>query len=163
MLFRLEPSSPCCATSGNADWSALRRSHHAVMLTVMVAAIFLTPRMPSAGEPYWALVVHGGNTTHATYDRGMLRVEFRHSRHPAGDALHYERQVPSGQAAWPDRQMSQQEPSVLYQSMPEQTAAAAIARLDDRGYWQFYCRNTGKGYFEVLKSGPVYASTRIDH
>ena len=33
-----------------------------------------------------------------------------------------------------------------------------IRQLNDRGYWRFYCRNTGKGYFEVLKSNGVSAS-----
>ena len=124
--------------------------------------ILLTPRIQHADEPYWALIVHGGNTTHASYDNGMLRVEFRHSPHPAGNPLHYERQVPAGQAAWPDRSMSPQEPSVLFQQTTEDAAALAIERLDGRGYWQFYCRNSGKGYFEVLKSGAVSASIQID-
>jgi hypothetical protein len=124
--------------------------------------ILLTASVPGAEAPYWALIVHGGNTTHASYDKGVLRVEFRHSRHPAGDSLHYERQVPSGQAAWPDRPLSAEEPSVLFQRMPPDAAAQAIEQLDGRGYWRFYCRNTGNGYFEVLKSGPVSASIRFD-
>jgi hypothetical protein len=30
------------------------------------------------------------------------------------------------------------------------------------GYWRFFCRNTGAGYFEVSRSEAAYASVRID-
>ena len=117
----------------------------------------------SIGVPqYWGLIVHGGNTTHASYNKGVLRVEFRHSRSPAGDALHYEAQLPEGQAAWPDRPLSPQEPSVLFQTMPPTAAAEAMAQLAGSGYWEFFCRNTGKGYFDVSTSKSVHSSTRID-
>ena len=70
--------------------------------------------------------------------------------------------APDGQAAWPDRPMTPQEPSVLYQTMSPAAAAEAIERLDGRGYWQFYRRNTGKGYFDVSTSKSVHSSMRID-
>jgi hypothetical protein len=60
--------------------------------------VFLMVGSLRADDTYWGLIVHGGGTTHALYNNGVLRVEFRHSRHPAGDSLHYENQVPSGQA-----------------------------------------------------------------
>jgi hypothetical protein len=71
-----------------------------------------------ADETYYGLIVHGGGTTQTSYEAGILRVEFRHASHPAGGSLSYERQVPRGTAAWPDRLMSPQEPSVLLQKMP---------------------------------------------
>lgn len=58
--------------------------------------------------------------------------------------------------------MSPQEPSVLRQRMPEAQAAKVMEHLNGGGYWEFYCRNTGKGYFEVSTSKLVQASTRID-
>ena len=126
--------------------------------SVALVLVLLAPGAPSAEAPFYALIVHGGNTTRASYDKGMLRVEFRHSKHPAGGPVNYDEQVPSGQAAWPDRPLSPQEPSVLFQQMPSAEAMKVIRQLNDHGYWRFYCRNTGKGYFEVLKSNGVSAS-----
>ena len=134
-----------------------RRATSAVS-SVGLVLMLLAPGMPSAEAPYYALIVHGGNTTRASYDKGMLRVEFRHSKHSAGGPVNYDEQVPSGQAAWPDRPLSPQEPSVLFQQMPVAEAMKVIHQLNERGYWKFYCRNTGKGYLEVLKSNGVSAS-----
>ena len=126
--------------------------------SVALVLMLFAPGTPSADAPFYALIVHGGNTTRASYDKGMLRVEFRHSKHPAGGPVNYDEQVPSGQAAWPDRPLSPQEPSVLLQPMPLAEAMKIVHQLNAGGYWKFYCRNTGKGYFEVQKSNAVSAS-----
>ena len=81
---------------------------------VLAVAATVSINANAGNGPYWGLIVHGGNTTRTSYKDGVLRVEFRHSRYPAGDSLHYEQQVPRGQAAWPDRPMSPKEPSVLF-------------------------------------------------
>lgn len=129
---------------------------------IAVGLLFLAGPSPCVAADYWGLIVHGGGTTRASYDKGVLQVEFRHSRHPAGGPLDYEKQVPRGQAAWPDRPMSPQEPSVLRQQMPEAQAAKVMEHLNGGGYSEFYCRNTGKGFFDVSTSKLVRASTRID-
>jgi hypothetical protein len=146
---------------GIPAWNVWRaaRAARALLATVLLS---LTSPAPGAPADYWGLIVHGGGTTRTSYDKGVLQVEFRHSRHPAGGPLDYEKQVPRGQAAWPDRPMSPQEPSVLRQRMPEAQAAKVMEHLNGGGYWEFYCRNTGKGYFEVSTSKLVQASTRID-
>ena len=131
-----------------------------MLLTAIL--VFLTPRLLRADEPYWGLIVHGGNTTHTSYDNGILRVEFRHSQHPAGSPFNYERQVPRGQAAWPDRPLSPNEPSVLLQKMSEADASNIMEHLNSGGYWEFYCRNTGKGFFEVSNSKMVRSAVRFD-
>jgi hypothetical protein len=47
--------------------------------------------------------------------------------------------------------------------MSERDATTVIARLrQNGGYWKFFCRNTGQGYFEVSRSEATYASVRID-
>jgi hypothetical protein len=58
--------------------------------------------------------------------------------------------------------MSPQEPSVLLQKLPGPEAARIIDHLNGRGYWMFYCHNTGSGTFEVLKSNEVSASIKFD-
>jgi hypothetical protein len=88
-----------------------------ILITTTLA--ILMPQPLRADETYYGLIVHGGGTTHTSYEAGILRVAFRHSSHPAGDSLSYESQVPRGTAAWPDRLMSPQEPSVLLQKMPQ--------------------------------------------
>jgi hypothetical protein len=52
--------------------------------------------------------------------------------------------------------MSPQEPSVLFQKMSEANAMEVKRRLDGCGYWEFWCQNTGKGFFEVSESRAVY-------
>jgi hypothetical protein len=143
--------------------TAKQRKIDGLYLLATVVLAFLMMESLRADDTYWGLIVHGGGTTHASYDNGVLRVEFRHSLHPAGDSLHYESQVPAGQAAWPDRSMSPNEPSVLLQRVSEDEAARIIEHLNARGYWEFYCRNTGKGFFDVSHSKLVRASVRIDY
>ena len=56
-----------------------------------------------------------------------------------------------------------QEPLTLKQKMTPEQAKPAIERLrQNGGYWKFYCRNTGAGYFEVSRSEAAYASVKID-
>lgn len=128
----------------------------------------MRPRSPSvtdearaADSLFFGLIVHGGTATYDA-DKGSLRVEFRRTRSPAGAAENWENQLPRGAAAWPDRPLSPQEPSVLFQKMSYNDAMPIIQTLRDGGYWKFYCQNTGQGYFDVLKSYRVYASVRID-
>jgi hypothetical protein len=58
--------------------------------------------------------------------------------------------------------MSPQEPSVLLQKMPAADAMKAKEQLDGGGYWEFWCRNTGQGSFEVLKFKAISSSVRLD-
>jgi hypothetical protein len=126
-----------------------------VYIFIATVLLFLAPRLLRADDTYWGLIVHGGKTS---YNNGILQVEFRHSPHSAGQPLSYERNVPRGTAAWPDRPMSPQEPSVLFQKMSEGDAMEAKRRLDRGGYWEFWCQNTGKGFFVVNESKGVYAA-----
>jgi hypothetical protein len=116
-----------------------------------------------AQGPFYALIVNGSTNLNVDYDGGYLIVRFRRTLKPAGPPSSYARNVPPGAAAWPDRPLNNKEPLMLKQKMPPQQAEVAIQRLrQNGGFWKFYCRNTGAGYFEVSRSEAAYASVRID-
>ena len=111
-----------------------------------------------------ALIVNGSPKLLISYDGNYFLVRgFRRTLRAAGASSGYVRNVPPGTAAWPDRPLNAQEPLTLKQRMTPEQAKPAIERLrQNGGYWKFYCRNTGAGYFEVSRSEPAYASVRID-
>lgn len=130
-----------------------------VALVVLVAAQTLL----SGEAPFYPLIVNGSSNLNVDYDGGYLIVRFRRTRNPAGQSSSYTRNVPPGSAAWADRPLNNQEPLMLKQKLSPQRAEEAIQRLrQNGGFWKFYCRNSGKGYFEVSKSEAAYASVRID-
>jgi hypothetical protein len=117
----------------------------------------------SAQAPFYPLIVNGSSNLKVDYADGYLVVRFRRTRNGAGQPSTYARNVPPGSAAWVDRPLNAQEPLMLRQKLSSQRADEAFQRLrQNGGFWKFYSRNTGKGYFEVSKSEPAYASVRID-
>lgn len=133
--------------------------------SVLLALIFLLAGSTHsmAQEKFFALIVNGSTNLNVDYDDGYLIVRFRRTLKPAGPPTSYARNVPPGTAAWPDRPLNNQEPLMLKQKMPPKQAEVAIQRLrQNGGYWKFYCRNTGAGYFDVSRSEAAYASGRID-
>jgi len=137
--------------------------------TLLMAFLGLTtvltmgaPRV-SAQEGFFPLIVNGSRNLDATYDKGILVVRFHRTRKGAGSPTTYVQNVPPGSAAWVDRPLNNQEPIELRQRMSEQRAAQALERLKQNGgYWKFFCRNTGNGFFEVSRSERTNASVRID-
>ena len=127
--------------------------------------LFVVIQQPafSAEAPYYPLIVNGSTNLNVDYDSGYLVVKFRPTRNGAGQPGTYTRNVPPGSGAWVDRPLNSKEPLMLKQKLSAQRAEQAIERLHQNGgFWKFYCRNTGKGYFEVSKSEAAYASVKID-
>ena len=135
-----------------------------IYLSVLfVLILLLAGQTHSAQGPFYALIVNGSTNLNVDYEDGYLIVRFRRTLKPAGPPSSYVRNLPPGTAAWPDRPLNNQEPLMLKQKMTAQRAEAAIQRLrQNGGFWKFYCRNTGAGYFEVSRSEAAYASVRID-
>jgi hypothetical protein len=139
----------------------VNRRHVFALLALMGVLAGHAPA--DAQGPFYALIVNGSPNLNMNYDGDYLIVRFRRTTRPAGAPTSYVRNVPPGTAAWPDRPLNVQEPLMLKQRMSPQQAEAAFQRLrQNGGYWKFYCRNTGTGYFEVSRSEPTYASVRID-
>lgn len=132
--------------------------------TLIALSVLLIGRpLLMADGPFYALVVNGSPALNVNYENGYLVVRFRRTLKPAGQPANYVRNLPPGSAAWVDRPLNNQEPAMLKQKLTPARAEAAIQRLQQNGgFWKFYCRNTGKGYFEVSKSEAAYASVRID-
>jgi hypothetical protein len=110
-----------------------------------------------ADPPGWfPLIVRGGGGLSVTYQGGTLTVRFRKSPVAAGPPARYDR-MPSGSGAWVDRPVNDAEPDVLMQQMSQNAAsnARSVLRNDGR-FWQFVCRNTNVGHFEVLRSEAVH-------
>jgi hypothetical protein len=157
-LVCVTPETRAQAASDNAQASARR-------------AVSAPAPAPAAGQDnssaegrFFALIVNGSPNLLINYDGTHLFVRgFRRTVRAAGAPSGYVRNVPPGTAAWPDRPLNGQEPLTLKQRMSPEQAKPAIERLQQNGgYWKFYCRNTGAGYFEVSRSEPAYASVRID-
>src|SRR6266566_1376052 len=113
--------------------------------------------------PGWfPLIVRGGHGVSATYDGSTLTVQFRKSSVAAGNPTTY-RNMPFGSAAWVDRPLNDAEPFALRQQMNGTDAESAIEvlRINDR-FWNFVCRNTNTGHFEVLRSEPAFMQVPID-
>ncbi len=127
------------------------------------AALSFAPKTSFAQEPFYPLIVNGSTNMKLDYSNGTLVVQFRRTLRAAGQPSGYVHNVPPGSASWVDRPLNNQEPLMLRQQMTSQQAETAIQRLQQNGgYWRFFCRNTGKGYFEVSRSEAAYASVRID-
>lgn len=112
--------------------------------------------------PGWfPLIVRGGRGVDATHDGGTLTVRFHRSPVAAGNPTTYGR-MPHGSGAWVDRPLNDAEPLVLQQPMDEGDAdsAMSVLRINDR-FWNFVCRNTDTGHFEVLRSEPAFMQVKI--
>jgi hypothetical protein len=132
-------------------------------LALALAFLALGEARPLAQGPFYALIVNGSNSLDVDYNAGFLTVRFRRTLHAAGPSTSYTRTVPPGAAAWPDRPLNDREPLMLRQRMSSEQAEIVIQRLrQNGGYWKFFCRNTGAGYFEVSRSEAAYASVRFD-
>jgi len=113
--------------------------------------------------PGWfPLIVRGGRGATATHDGATLTVRFHKAPVAAGTPPTYGR-MPHGSGAWVDRPLNDDEPVILTQQMDAEEAADVIAvlRIQDR-FWNFVCRNTNTGSFEVLRSEPAFMQVRID-
>src|SRR5262245_50522174 len=135
------------------------------LLTILLGlTIALATEAPAVvAQEYYPLIVNGSRNLDATYDNGYLVVRFHRTRSGAGSPSTYVKNVPPGSAAWVDRPLNNDEPIELRQRMNEQLAAEALDRLKQNGgYWKFFCRNTGRGYFEVSRSEKANAMIRID-
>jgi hypothetical protein len=134
-----------------------------VMCVLMVLAVLCATRgVASAQGQYYPRIVNGSTNLEAYYDAGYLIVRFRKSRNAASTPSTYTRLAP-GNAAWVDRPLNANEPTMLKQRMTAQQATGAIERLrQNGGFWRFYCRTNPAGYFEVSRSEAAYASVRID-
>ena len=142
-----------------------RISRVRALITLLALIIVLAGQTHSSAEgPFYALIVNGSPNLLINYDGNYLFVRrFRRTVRAAGAPSGYVRNVPPGTAAWPDRPLNGQEPLTLKQKMTPEQAKPAIERLrQNGGYWKFYCRNTGAGYFEVSRSEATYASVKID-
>ncbi len=142
-----------------------RISRVRALITLLALIIVLAGQTHSSAEgPFYALIVNGSPNLLINYDGNHLFVRgFRRTVRAAGAPSGYVRNVPPGTAAWPDRPLNGQEPLTLKQKMTPEQAKPAIERLrQNGGYWKFYCRNTGAGYFEVSRSEATYASVKID-
>jgi hypothetical protein len=129
---------------------------------VALAVSYAMLDIASAQGNYYPLIVNGSTSLQASYDSGYLVVRFRKSRNAAGKPSNYTKLAP-GSAAWVDRPLNPNEPTMLKQRMTEQQATAAIDRLrQNGGFWRFYCRFNPAGYFDVSRSEAAYASVRID-
>jgi hypothetical protein len=113
--------------------------------------------------PGWfPLIVRGGQGVTTKYDGSTLTVQFRKARIAAGSPTTFGR-MPFGSAAWVDRPLNDAEPFVLRQQMSGTDAQSAIdvLRINER-FWNFVCRNTNTGHFEVLRSEPAFKQVIID-
>ena len=135
------------------------------LLTIVLAlSVLIAEATPSSAQgPFYPLIVNGSPTLNVDYADGYLLVRFRRTVRGAGQPSTYVRNVRPGTAAWVDRPLNSEEPVMLKQKMSPAEAEAAIQRLrQNGGYWRFYCKNTGAGYFEVSRSEAAYASVKID-
>ena len=151
------------ATSRSSNRNRISRVR--ALITLLALIIVLAGQTHSSAEgPFYALIVNGSPNLLINYDGNHLFVRgFRRTVRAAGAPSGYVRNVPPGTAAWPDRPLNGQEPLTLKQKMTPDQAKPAIERLrQNGGYWKFYCRNTGAGYFEVSRSEAAYASVKID-
>lgn len=136
--------------------------HRIPRIMIFLAVCYAVVDVASAQGNYYPLVVNGSNSLQVSYDSGYLVVRFRKSRNAAGKPSTYTKLVP-GSAAWVDRPLNPNEPTMLKQRMTEQQATTAIDRLrQNGGFWRFYCRFNPAGYFDVSRSEAAYASVRID-
>ena len=112
--------------------------------------------------PGWfPLIVRGGGGVNPTYeDDGTVTVQFRKSSHAAGNPTEYDN-LGAGTAAWVDRPLNDDEPSVLRQQMNDAAVTELIQVLRGGGWWKFVCRNTNAGYFEVLRSERTSAQSNL--
>ena len=111
---------------------------------------------------FFPLIVRGGGGGVTTdYEGNTLMVQFRKSRVAAGDPTTYDR-MPVGAAAWVDRPLHDDEPSVLKQQMNESDATETMEILRGGGFWKFVCRNTFAGEFEVFRSERAFAEVKVD-
>jgi hypothetical protein len=142
-------------------WNFVRRSVFlAVGVTLLLA---MQARRVHAQGDFYALIVNGSPSLNVTYDHGYLIVHFRRTLRGAGQPTGYIHNVPPGSAAWVDRPLNDREPLVLRQQMSDGEAGEAVNRLKQSGgYWKFFCRNTGHGYFEVSRSERTNAAIRFD-
>ena len=109
---------------------------------------------------FFPLIVRGRGGIIADYEGGTLTVQFRKSRRAAGKPTSYN-DMAEGSAAWVDRPLHDDEPSVLKQQMNEADAATTIETLRGGGFWKFVCRNTFAGEFEVFRSERAYAEANL--
>jgi hypothetical protein len=131
-------------------------------IMVALAVSSATLDVASAQGNYYPLIVNGSTSLQASYDSGYLVVRFRRSRNAAGKPSTYTKLAP-GSAAWVDRPLNANEPTMLKQKMTEEQATQAMDRLrQNGGFWRFYCRTNPAGYFEVSRSQAAYASVPID-
>ena len=105
---------------------------------------------------FFPLIVRGRGGIIADYEGGTLTVQFRKSRVAAGNPTSYNNMA-EGSAAWVDRPLHDDEPSVLKQQMNDADAAKTMEQLREGGFWKFVCRNTFAGDFEVFRSEPTSA------
>jgi hypothetical protein len=109
---------------------------------------------------FFPLIVRGRGGIIADYEGGTLTVQFRKSRVAAGNPTSYNNMA-EGSAAWVDRPLHDDEPSVLKQQMNDADAANTIETLRGGGFWKFVCRNTFAGDFEVFRSEPTSAEFNL--
>ena len=110
---------------------------------------------------FFPLIVRGRGGIIADYEGGTLTVQFRKSRHAAGEPTSYGNMA-EGSAAWVDRPLHDDEPSVLKQQMNDADATKTMdTLLREGGFWKFVCRNTFAGEFEVFRSEPTSAEYKL--
>lgn len=109
---------------------------------------------------FFPLIVRGRGGIITDYDGGALTVRFRRSRRAAGRPTSYN-DMAEGSAAWVDRPLHDDEPTVLKQQMDDADAATTIQQLREGGFWMFLCRNTFAGEFEVFRSEPTSAEFNL--
>jgi hypothetical protein len=133
-----------------------------LVIVLALVALLLGPTPLLAGAPYYPLIVNGSPSIDANYDKGVLTLGFRRTRQGAGKPSNY-RNLPAGSGAWVDRAVTWKEPAIIKQTMTTKQAKEFFERIrTDGGYWRFFCRNTGKGYFEVSRSERAEAESKFD-
>lgn len=117
-----------------------------------------------AADPpdFFPLIVRGGRGLAVTHDGSTLTVQFRKSSVAAGGPTSYGH-LPSGSGAWVDRPVNDAEPNIIRQQITRDNAAECVAVLQNEvGFWNFLCRNTNSGYFEVHRSQRVFMEQKFD-
>jgi hypothetical protein len=124
--------------------------HIAKLVSLSLAAsLLLFASIAFAADPpgYYPLIVRGGPGLTRTFANNTLTLQFQKSPVAAN------KNMPFGSAAWVDRPLNKAEPFVVKQRANQELARTIIAALSNKvRFWQFLCRNTNAGYFEVLRS-----------
>jgi hypothetical protein len=138
----------------------MKKTNQILFALTIGCLLFILP--DAFADTYSPMIVRGGPDLTTSYADGVLTVTIHKAHVAAGNPENYGK-LAVGSAAWVDRPLSTEEPFDLKQKIDEASAQAIIDWLRNGGdYWEFFCKNTGAGYFEVLRSKKAFRAQRID-